>query len=223
MYPFLTFGALTTNVEHAICEVSDIERRLGYTGGLDTGAQDILIIGEVIRLSDAVNGVKVADECRLAQPSKPDEMRRCVAQDLLFRGIVQLVLSRTLKALLNARVIPQRGYGGANLWWQAVTFYLRWLDKDGLHVVFAATIIEREFERLHGLKNDTHRLDGVAEYDFLERFTLIARVASLVDKLHLFEDGGLSGFAGTWKNRVSPVQRSSSSVIILQKMPHTEE
>jgi hypothetical protein len=36
VYPLLAFGALAADVEHAVGEVADDERRLGYTCGLDT-------------------------------------------------------------------------------------------------------------------------------------------------------------------------------------------
>lgn len=58
--PLLTFRSLTTNVEHAVGQVANDECGLGDTGGLDTGAEYVLVIGHVVRLSDAVNGVKVA-------------------------------------------------------------------------------------------------------------------------------------------------------------------
>lgn len=53
--PLLTLGTLTTNVEHAVCQVSDDECGLGDTGGLDTGTEDILIGGKVIGLGNTLN------------------------------------------------------------------------------------------------------------------------------------------------------------------------
>jgi hypothetical protein len=64
-------------------------------------------------------------------------------------------------------------------------------------VVLGALVVEWQLERLHGLKDDAHRLDGVAEDDLLERLALIARVPALVDELHLLEDGRLSGLSGS--------------------------
>lgn len=57
--PLLTFGSLTTNIEHTVGQVANDESSLGDTGGLDTGAEHILVIGHVVRLSDPVNGVEV--------------------------------------------------------------------------------------------------------------------------------------------------------------------
>jgi hypothetical protein len=41
------------------------------------------------------------------------------------------------------------------------------LHEDGLDVVLGALVVERELERLHDLKDDTHGL-YVAEDDFFE-------------------------------------------------------
>ena len=64
-------------------------------------------------------------------------------------------------------------------------------------MVFGALVVERQLERLHGLKDDAHRLHRVAEDDLLERLALVARVSTLVDELHLLENGRLSGFTGS--------------------------
>lgn len=58
--PLLALGSLTTNVEHAVCEVTNNECGLGDTGGLDTGTEDILVGGEVVGLGNALNGIEVA-------------------------------------------------------------------------------------------------------------------------------------------------------------------
>ena len=60
MYPFLSFGSLSANVEHAVCEVTNNEGGLGDTGRLDTGPKDVLIVGDVIWLCYALDRVKVA-------------------------------------------------------------------------------------------------------------------------------------------------------------------
>ncbi len=93
---------------------------------------------------------------------------------LLFRGVVQLVLSRALEALLDTDILPESIDGVAHLRRQAVALDLCWLHEDGLDVVLGALIVERKLERLHGLEDDAHRLDGVAEDDLLERLALIA-------------------------------------------------
>jgi hypothetical protein len=58
--PLLTLGTLTTDVEHAVGQIADDEGSLGNTGGLDTRTENILVSGEVVGLSDAVNSVEVA-------------------------------------------------------------------------------------------------------------------------------------------------------------------
>lgn len=50
MDPFLSFGTLTTDVEHSVGEVLDVESCFGDTRRLDPGAQYILVGREVIWL-----------------------------------------------------------------------------------------------------------------------------------------------------------------------------
>lgn len=115
----------------------------------------------------------------------------------LFGRVVELVLARALEALLHAGILPQDGDGVANLRGQAVALDLRRLHEDGLDVVLGALVVERQLQRLHGFEDDAHRLDRVAEDDLLKRLPLVARVAALVDELHLLEDCRLAGFTGT--------------------------
>lgn len=58
--PLLSLGTLSTNVEHAVGELFDDEGGLGDTGGLDTRAEDILVVWQVVGLGDARDGVEVA-------------------------------------------------------------------------------------------------------------------------------------------------------------------
>lgn len=189
--PLLTFGTLTTDVEHAVSEVANDEGGLGDTGGLDTRTENILIAGEVVGLSNALDGVKVASNVRLG---------RCKRSrvNILFGRIVELIFAGATETLLYPGIAPKSLDGTTDFRGKAVTLDLRRLHKNGLDVVFGAGILERKFKRLHGLQNDTHRLNGIAVDDFLERFPFIARVATLVDELHLLQDGGLSRFTGTW-------------------------
>lgn len=62
MNPLLSFGPLPTDIEHAVCEVADNESGLSDTGSLDTRAQDILIVRDVICCGDTVYRVEVAKE-----------------------------------------------------------------------------------------------------------------------------------------------------------------
>lgn len=58
--PLLTLGSLATDVEHAVGQIANDEGGLGDTGSLDTRAENILVSGEVVGLSNAVNSVEVA-------------------------------------------------------------------------------------------------------------------------------------------------------------------
>lgn len=60
MNPLLTLRTLTTDIEHTVGQVANNEGGLGDTGGLDTRAKDILVGGEVVGLSNALNSVEVA-------------------------------------------------------------------------------------------------------------------------------------------------------------------
>lgn len=192
VYPLLSLGSLTTDVEHAVGKVTDDECSLGDTGCLDTRAKDILVVGNVIGSGNTVNRVKVATG-QLA----PRLHQEIVGRDSLLGRVVQLVLARTLEALLHADILPQNRDCVTNLRRQAVALDLCGLHEDGLDVVLGALVVERQLQRLHCLEDDAHRLDGVAEDDLLERLALIARVAALVDELHLLEDCRLAGFTST--------------------------
>lgn len=58
--PFLPLRTLTTNVEHPVGQVANDEGSFRDTGSLDTRTEDILVSGEVVGLSNAFNGIKVA-------------------------------------------------------------------------------------------------------------------------------------------------------------------
>ena len=58
--PLLSLRPLSTNVKHAISQFANDECSLSDASGLDTGAQNILVIGQVVRLSDAGDVVEVA-------------------------------------------------------------------------------------------------------------------------------------------------------------------
>lgn len=57
--PLLTLRSLATHVEHAVGQIANNEGGLGDTSGLDTRAENILVSGEIVGLSNAVNRVKV--------------------------------------------------------------------------------------------------------------------------------------------------------------------
>jgi hypothetical protein len=58
--PLLTLRSLTSDIEHAVGEVANDECGLGDTGCLDTGSEDVLVVGDVVGSGDAVNRVEVA-------------------------------------------------------------------------------------------------------------------------------------------------------------------
>jgi hypothetical protein len=58
--PLLSLRSLSSHIEHAVGEISNDEGGLGNTSGLDTGSENILVVGHVIGLSDTVDVVKVA-------------------------------------------------------------------------------------------------------------------------------------------------------------------
>ena len=137
MYPLLPFRSLATNVEHAICEVTDDECGLGNTGSLDTGTKNVLVIGNVVWRGNPIDGIEVA----VVVSNYSVDCHGVTS--LLFGGIVKLIFSRPLKALLNTSIFPQNRDGVANLWRQAIAFNLSRLHEDGLHVVLSALVIER--------------------------------------------------------------------------------
>lgn len=192
MDPLLTLRSLTTDVEHPVGEITDDEGRLGNTGRLDTRPQDILIVGHVVGRSNASNVIEVAASLVsfCAQPLVE-------LSDLLSGRIVELVLSRALEALLDTTVFPQSLDGVSDLGRKDIALDLGGLHEDGLDVVLHPLVLQRQLQGLHGLQDDAHGLDRVAEDDFLERLSFVAGVATLVDELHLLEDGRLSGFTST--------------------------
>ena len=58
--PLLTFGTLSTDIEHTVGKIANDEGGLGDTGGLDTGTENILVVRSVIRAGNAIDRVKVA-------------------------------------------------------------------------------------------------------------------------------------------------------------------
>ena len=48
--PFLSFGTLTSHIEHSVGEVLDVEGCFGDTCRLDSSAQYVLIGGEIVWL-----------------------------------------------------------------------------------------------------------------------------------------------------------------------------
>ena len=61
MDPLLTLGPLAADIEELVGKLANLERSLGDTSGLDTGAEDVLIGGHVVGRGHAVDGVEVVD------------------------------------------------------------------------------------------------------------------------------------------------------------------
>lgn len=59
MYPFLSFRSLTTNIVHAVGQLSNVEGSLGDASGLDSRAKDVLIVGNVVGLRNARDRVEI--------------------------------------------------------------------------------------------------------------------------------------------------------------------
>lgn len=120
---------------------------------------------------------------------------------------------------MHAGILPKGTNSVANLRGKAVTLDLCRLHEDGLDVILATLVVQWQLQRFHGLEDDAHRLDGVGEDDFLEGLTLIPRVATLVDKLHLLENRRLAGFTSTY----SDSQQASPSIDHRQSAARTKE
>ena len=182
--PLLPFGTLTTDVEHPVCQIANDECGFSDTGSLHTGTEDILVCREIIGLSDALDGIKVAGE----QLAYRRRLTNCIGKYSLFRRVVQLVFPRPLEALLHTAVAPQSSNRISDLRRKVVTFDLSGLHEDGLNVVLVTGILERQFQRFHRFQNDSHRLNRVTVDNFLERLSFVTRVSSLMDQFHLLQN-----------------------------------
>lgn len=60
MDPLLALRSLTANVEHPVGKFANDEGGLRYASSLHTGAEHVLVIGEVVWCCDSVDGVEVA-------------------------------------------------------------------------------------------------------------------------------------------------------------------
>lgn len=99
---------------------------------------------------------------------------------------------------MDTSILPQSFDGGTDFWRETITFDLGWLHEDSMDVILGALIVKRKLKALHSLEYNAHRLDGVAVDNFLERFTLVARIRSLVDEFHLLQNGRFTRLASTF-------------------------
>ncbi len=60
--PLLPFGPLAADVEHAVGQIANDEGGFSDTGRLDTRAENVLIVRDVVWCGDAIDGVEVATE-----------------------------------------------------------------------------------------------------------------------------------------------------------------
>jgi len=90
--PLLPLGALATHVEHPVDKVTNLELGLGDTRRLNTGAEDVLVVGEVAWCRNTVDAVKV-----------------------VFCGVVQLVLAGAVEAGQNSSISPESLNGLSHL------------------------------------------------------------------------------------------------------------
>jgi hypothetical protein len=58
--PLFPLGSLAADIEHAVGEVANDKGRFGDTSSLDTGTEDVLVIGGVVGSGNALDGIKVA-------------------------------------------------------------------------------------------------------------------------------------------------------------------
>lgn len=127
-----------------------------------------------------------------------DGTRRARRGYLLLSRIVQLILAGSLETLLHTDISPQSRNSITDLGGKIVSFDLSWLHEDSLDVVLGSLVVKWKLKLFHGLENNAHRLNGIAEDNLLEGFPLIARVASLVDQLHLLQDRRLSRLSSSY-------------------------
>ena len=60
MYPLLPFGSLTTDIEHPVRQLAQVEDRLGDTGRLQSGLQEVLVCRNVTLLPETVEVIAKA-------------------------------------------------------------------------------------------------------------------------------------------------------------------
>lgn len=67
MDPLLSLRTLSTDIEHAVGQISDDEGSLGDTSSLDTRSKYVLVVRNIIWRGDAVDRVKVAVQVRVSK------------------------------------------------------------------------------------------------------------------------------------------------------------
>lgn len=100
VYPFLPLRSLTTNIDHLIYEVAQLEDRFGDTGRPQSCAQNVLVCGEEVFHEEAVDVLEKA----FAQVSQNPEIAVCF--DLLAQVVVQCILVAFQDGDLHALVGP---------------------------------------------------------------------------------------------------------------------
>jgi hypothetical protein len=59
--PLLALGPLTSHVEHPVHQLPNLELGLRDTRGLHTRSENILVVGDILRVRDPIYRVKVAE------------------------------------------------------------------------------------------------------------------------------------------------------------------
>lgn len=104
--PFLTLGALATDVHHAVSQFANKEDSLGDSGRLDSRPENILIGWYKISLGKPLNGIEIAFGLDLKNVH------------LLSSRVVELILAGTSKAGLDTRVFPEQFKSPGNFGWK---------------------------------------------------------------------------------------------------------
>jgi len=73
----------------------------------------------------------------------------------------------------------------------------RKFEKENSNFYLMSSVLQDNLQLLQGLNDDPHGLNGVAEDDLLERLTVLLGVPSVVNQLHLLQNGALAGLTST--------------------------
>lgn len=101
VYPFLPLRSLTTNIDHFVYEVAQLEDGLGDTGRPQSCAQNVLVCGKEVFHEKAVDVLEEA----VVQVSLNPSIAVCL--DLLAQVVVQRILVAFQDGDLHALVGPQ--------------------------------------------------------------------------------------------------------------------
>jgi len=167
--PFLTFITLPAHVEKPERKIRVGELGLHDAGGTNARAQNVLAVGDILGLADAIDGGKVVGG-----------------------RVVEVELRGTGVDLLNAGIGPQRGDPTTKVLDVSI---LDRLCQELVRGLLRDLGTQRNVEVLSVLQKGLHRRDDVAEHGGAEHGRLLLGVGCLVEELHLLHDRGLAGLA----------------------------